>query len=89
MPGWPLVEEDEGSEADPKDNLEMKIDKTPSIADRRRKCFGGGEVYGGADDASPKYKMARNVQTVRIKPRRGGAAKTADTKNGMVTIPQG
>lgn len=89
MPDWLLVEGDEGSEADPKGNLKMKIDKTPSIADLRRKYFGGGEVDGRADNAGPKYKMAKNVQTVRIKPRRGDAAKTADIKNGKVTIVQG
>jgi hypothetical protein len=89
MPDWLLVGDDERSEADPKDNLKMKIDKTPSIADLRRKYFGGGDVDGGAADSGPKYKMAKNVQTVRIKPRRGGPAKTADIKNGKVTIVQG
>lgn len=88
MPEWEIVEKPAprfASAAAFDKGATMKIDEDLSIAKLRRK-FG---VSDSNDKESAFKPVDTSVQTVRIKPRSGGAAKTADIKNGKVTIVQG
>ena len=64
----------------------MSSDAAPSIEQLRHKFFGtdvsdtSGAVFRSVDDS---------VVTVRVAPEEGGPAKTADYKDGKVTIVQG
>ncbi len=68
----------------------MKTDTSPSLEQLRRKFFGGGDKM--ADAAGGNVTIAPyddSVQTVQIQPKSGGPTKTADIKDGKVTIVQG
>ena len=84
MPKWRLAARDEETDLALDENA-MKIDQGPSIAKLRRK-FGVTDSGPGEPDFAP---VDDTVETVRIEPKSGGAAKTADIKNGKVTIVQG
>lgn len=82
-PGWKLAPE-------PKhgtrlvETFAMKTDSAPSLQLLREKFLGD-------QDAAPVSlgKVDDKVRTVRIQPRKGGASKTADVRNGKITIVQG
>ena len=63
----------------------MKTDGGPSIQALRAKFLGERDVAGGAVLAD----VDESVRTVRIQPKGGGSPKTADIRNGKVTIVQG
>lgn len=85
MPEWKIVPED--AEPDSAvDEEAMKTDRGPSIA-RLRQKFGVADAQpAGESDLAP---VDDSVKTVRIEPKKGGPAKTADIKGGKVTIVQG
>jgi len=64
---------------------EMKTDGGPSLKSLRMKFFGQQDSTAGVMLAD----VDTSVKTVRIKPKSGGATKTADIRNGKVTIVQG
>ncbi|KQM30458.1 hypothetical protein [Sphingomonas sp. Leaf10] len=63
----------------------MKTDGGPSLKNLRLKFFGQLDAKSGAMLADVDH----SVKTVRIQPKSGGAMKTADIRNGKVTIVQG
>lgn len=84
LPGWKIVSNEKFTLS----NLEasdMRTDEGPSIGQLRAKFL--GQDAGGLND--PFAKVDASVQTVRVQPRGGGPAKTADFKNGKVSIVQG
>ena len=83
MPDWQLVPEVESDVV--LDEAAMKVDQGPSIAKLRRK-FGVSDSGTGEPDLAP---VDPSVETVRIAPKSGGPAKTADIKNGKIKIVQG
>jgi hypothetical protein len=80
-------------EADlPSENVEdtvMNNEQGPSLAQLRRKFFGSGVTDSKAGDAPVLGPMDKDVQTVQVQRKQGGAIKTADIKNGKVQIVQG
>lgn len=84
MPEWQIATQDTEADLSLDENT-MKIDQGPSIAKLRRK-FGVTDSGPGEPDFAP---VDDTVETVRIEPKSGGAPKTADIKNGKVTIVQG
>ena len=87
MPGWKLAS-DVGTMA-PSVEDGMKSERGPSLAQLRRK-FLGDDAADAPDDAGDMLgELDTSVETVRIQPRKGGPAKTADIKNGKVSIVQG
>ncbi len=84
LPQWQVVSAEDEADDQPSGDT-MKTDEGPSIATLRRK-------FGVADDHSsdPDFDVVdESVETVRIAPKSGGPAKTADIKNGEVKIVQG
>lgn len=64
---------------------DMKTDGGPSLKNLRLKFFGQRDSVAGTMLAD----VDQSVTTVRIQPKSGGATKTADIRNGKVTIVQG
>jgi hypothetical protein len=88
MPGWELCGVEPAEIADAMREAEtMDADKMPSVKDLRRKFF--GEDAADAKDSPDFRAVDEAVKTVRIRPTKGGAAKTADVRNGKITIVQG
>jgi hypothetical protein len=82
MPNWEVVKS--GPVVMPK-GADMRTDESISITKLRGKFLGqhdssAAAVIGDVD---------QGVRTLRIKPKSGGSAKTADIRNGKVTIVQG
>ena len=84
LPEWQLFEPEVEPDAVVEDHS-MKIDNGPSIASLRKK-FGGADSDAGEPDFAP---VDASVETVRIAPKQGGPAKTADIKDGRIKIVQG
>ena len=87
MPGWRLAEPEEEVAGPLDEDAEnaMKTDEGPSIAKLRRK-------FGMADnkDEGPAFApVDDSVETVRVAPKSGGPAKTADIKGGKIKVVQG
>jgi hypothetical protein len=86
LPGWELAETAAQQPSGAEDN-KMSIDQEPSISYLKRK-FLGEDVSDSSEEALFEEQDSR--KPVRVKPKRGGQAKTADvTPDGHVTIVQG
>lgn len=83
MPEWKIVPNAPLVETIGVDN--MRTDEGPSLKHLRMKFFGQTDKAAGAMLA----EVDKSVKTVRIQPKSGGATKTADIRNGKVTIVQG
>jgi hypothetical protein len=83
MPNWKVVKSAPLFEA--AGAGDMKTDGGPSIQALRVKFLGQRDAAGGAVLAD----VDESVRTVRIQPKGGGSPKTADIRNGKVTIVQG
>lgn len=84
LPGWKVVSNEKLSLPN-QEVSDMRTDEGPSIAQLRAKFL--GQDAGSTN--VPFAKVDDSVQTVRVQPRGGGPAKTADFKNGKVSIVQG
>lgn len=88
LPGFHIVKvvrSDAASNAE--DN--MKTAKGPSLKALRSKFLGKSDSTDSADDGSSYSPVDTKVSTARIAPKKGGPAKTADFRDGKVTIVQG
>jgi hypothetical protein len=88
LPGWKLV----GEAVQPLQSMEdivMKNETGPSLAQLRNKFLGAGLMDGPSDNAPLLGHTDESVQTVQVQRKRGGAVKTADIKKGKVQIVQG
>lgn len=88
MPGWTLAH-DEGELMPGVEDTIMKSETGPSIAQLRSKFLGGSAADAVDAGGDALGNVDTSVETVRIRPNRGGPAKTADIKNGKVSIVQG
>lgn len=85
MPGWQIAK---GTVAVASGfrMSDMKSQTGPTIEQLRRKFLGPQDA--GAD--APKLAdVDESIQTIRVRPRDGGPAKTADIRNGKISIVQG
>lgn len=85
MPGWQIAKGTVAATGFLKAN-DMKTDKGPSIDQLRRKFLGTQDA--GAERPTIA-DVNEGVQTVRIRPKDGGPAKTADIRDGKISIVQG
>lgn len=83
MPNWTIVKGASLIEAS--GDGQMKTDVGPSLNTLRVKFLGHRDAVSGPMLAD----VDESVKTVRIKPKSGGSLKTADIRNGKVTIVQG
>ena len=84
LPGWKIVDSPTALAGKMEDEY-VRIDKGPSIVDLKRK-FLHDDVQDGADP----FVADDGRVSVRIRPEKGGDAKTADVgRDGKVTIVQG
>jgi len=67
----------------------MKSEMGPDIRQIRKKFFGDDAADDAADGSDIFSDMDESRKTVRVKPEDGGPAKTADIKNGKISIVQG
>jgi hypothetical protein len=88
MPGWTLAHDESELMPGVEDTI-MKSETGPSIAQLRSKFLGGSAVDAVDTGEDALGNVDTSVETVRIRPSRGGPAKTADIKNGKVSIVQG
>ena len=92
FPGWKLapagVSSAQGIGAEEKDGI-MKRARGPSTKELRQK-FLGDDPAPGASSASDVFSdVYESRKTVRVEPRRGDDAKTADLRNGETSIVKG
>lgn len=85
MPGWQIAK-GTVSVAGSFRMSDMKSETGPTIEQLRRKFLGHQDA---GIDAPALGEVDQSVQTVRVRPRDGGPAKTADIRNGKISIVQG
>ena len=87
LPGWEIVPDEPARKANAAEDQDManSTEQVPSIADLKRKFLG----EDAADDTDNAFETD-DRKPVRIRPKKGGASKTADVgPDGKVTIVQG
>jgi hypothetical protein len=87
LPDWELCEPAPHSEEAVAEDQDMgaDVEQGPSIEELKRKFLGED-----AADSGPEEFATDDRKPVRIRPKKGGAAKTADVSpDGKVTIVQG
>jgi hypothetical protein len=90
LPGWKLAPDSSPpTQVAGEEDGVMKSEHGPSINQLRRKFLGDDAADGAADSSDIFADVDESRETVRVEPRRGGPAKTADIKNGKVSIVQG
>ncbi|WP_289016293.1 hypothetical protein [uncultured Methylobacterium sp.] len=92
MPDWKLVPDDTAATLgfDDSDMVSsMRSEKGPSVEQLRRKFLRQDVADAPGDANSALGSVDTSVATVRIQPKHGGPAKTADIRDGRVIIVQG
>jgi len=67
----------------------MKADAGPSIARLAKKFLGEDAADSESDAADTFADVDESRKTVKVRPAKGGASKTADFKDGKIEIVQG
>jgi hypothetical protein len=89
LPGWKLVPDRLAVDLE-QETSDMRSEKGPSIAQLSAKFLGEADMADAADDSAATFAdVDESTQTVQVQPRRGGPAKTADLKDGKISIVQG